>query len=1051
MTQDLYYVESGYLTPDAGYYVYTADAEAAISSQATMTVTAGVIKDAVSTITCQATVAAVISHIHGADLVAFSNAAIATQITVIRGNNVALTSVFSAAIDAVRGIYVTAQADSSANLDISNQRVRFTEAAANAAFALTATVDVIQGGTTQEAAADLTSAASVSVTIDKFVQGNITLASQVSVNISATAGLNGIASIAGEFTSTTDANRIRDFNIVESSAFTPTLSVDVFKNAFAVLDSQSSLTASAVATVSASVSASSQASTTVTTDRFRQAEVTLASQATLAADIVKVIDVTTNATGQFTLTTNISRSRDVSISLTGAFTPTLTADAFKNAFAVLDSQTSLTASAQINKSLAANLSSAFTQTFSGGNAVLATASLISQSTLYANRYVGSGRPVQLTSTDTSFSSTSQYGSHSLSIPGGPSTANIVFTYDNSDLYIPANTDFVFEFWFNLNGGTLLGSQDFFLCGHGDMTSLSAMSANDSWGLGFGGPTGFPRTRLRFKFATANNTFTTIETAEGAYVSGSSSWNQIVVSRRGSTITVSNQTLGKSATGTYSGAIYPAAYKKFRFENGFNYTAGSSTTSLLVDELSLRIGGDSTYYYLGLGFSEPIVNDPDTQVFLYHFNNNLNDDIISTLYANASLSSQFTLTGRITGPVKATASLSSTAGLACQASKSGEINLVAFSNASLSTTGRRVRFADSSQASESTLTTSAGVIKSSGVTLACSVALSADTSRIRSAIASWNALAAELVVADRFAQTSITLSSEFTQTTQAVKTAQVSTTANSAFAQTTVSENSRIIGASADFTTSSTVSVDAYKIKQFASEQSAFFAELAAIVKIGQGLIGLDVSATMTVSAEVTSGSVAYLNSQTQLSVYNARSRLAESSLVVTASLTANASSPKVFSATLAAVSTVTCEISKISGIIALEASSATLTVSAARTRHAEAHLDAFASDLTVGKKQTSAQANLVAQSTMTVEQTRFRLLTFSASLTGFAATVAVIDVVHIDAKLTWMIQADNRTSSIQADTRAYSIQEDDRDYLIVQEVREYAVTRELLTTELQGV
>ena len=119
MTQDLYYVESGYLTPDSGYYVYTADAEAAVSSAATMAVTAGVIKDCVSTIVCQTTVAAVISHIHGADLVAFSNAAIATQITVIRGNNVALTSVFSAAIDGSRGIYVSAQADSTASISIS--------------------------------------------------------------------------------------------------------------------------------------------------------------------------------------------------------------------------------------------------------------------------------------------------------------------------------------------------------------------------------------------------------------------------------------------------------------------------------------------------------------------------------------------------------------------------------------------------------------------------------------------------------------------------------------------------------------------------------------------------------------------------------------------------------------------------------------------------------------------------------------------------------------------------------------------------------------------
>ena len=48
---DLYYIESDYFTPDAGYYVYTADAGSAVTSTATMTCNAGKLQSAAVTIT----------------------------------------------------------------------------------------------------------------------------------------------------------------------------------------------------------------------------------------------------------------------------------------------------------------------------------------------------------------------------------------------------------------------------------------------------------------------------------------------------------------------------------------------------------------------------------------------------------------------------------------------------------------------------------------------------------------------------------------------------------------------------------------------------------------------------------------------------------------------------------------------------------------------------------------------------------------------------------------------------------------------------------------
>jgi hypothetical protein len=247
----------------------------------------------------------------------------------------------------------------------------------------------------------------------------------------------------------------------------------------------------------------------------------------------------------------------------------------------------------------------------------------------------------------------------------------------------------------------------------------------------------------------------------------------------------------------------------------------------------------------------------------------------------------------------------------------------------------------------------------------------------------------------------------------------------------------------------TQSTDSSRTRTLTSTQTAFASELIVIGKVGQGLIGLDVTATMTVSAEVTSGSVAYLSSQTQLTANNTILRLAESDLVVSATLIANAVSPKTFSASLTAVSTVACEISKITGFIALEAGSATLTADTSVIRRTEAHLDVLAFELAIGSRAQTAQAELVSTSSLTAGVGG--TFGFRSAMSGFAAEVAVIDIIHIDAKLTWMIFADDRDYSIQSDTRVYSITAEDRDYSIESENREYAVTRELLTTELQGV
>lgn len=147
MTQDLFYYESGYI--DESYFVYTADAESAQSSESTLSCDASVIAGGVAVfgsgdLTSTATLTCTISHIEGADLFAFTEAALSAEVSRIRDYNIETIAQFSIATDAVRGIYISAQADSAFNVAVDNSRVRDLEAAVDAAFSLAATVGVVK-------------------------------------------------------------------------------------------------------------------------------------------------------------------------------------------------------------------------------------------------------------------------------------------------------------------------------------------------------------------------------------------------------------------------------------------------------------------------------------------------------------------------------------------------------------------------------------------------------------------------------------------------------------------------------------------------------------------------------------------------------------------------------------------------------------------------------------------------------------------------------------------------------------------------------------------
>jgi hypothetical protein len=136
MTQDLYYFDSGYYSPDLDYFVYTADAESKVQSTVTVSISTSVIKPFSVAISSQFTVSSTISDIRGVDMFAFSNASINITVKRLRNNNIAASSAFTIVASGVRSKYVSASCDSSANISILASSTRIAQAAPSAAFSI---------------------------------------------------------------------------------------------------------------------------------------------------------------------------------------------------------------------------------------------------------------------------------------------------------------------------------------------------------------------------------------------------------------------------------------------------------------------------------------------------------------------------------------------------------------------------------------------------------------------------------------------------------------------------------------------------------------------------------------------------------------------------------------------------------------------------------------------------------------------------------------------------------------------------------------------------
>jgi hypothetical protein len=213
---DQLYIELDYFTPEE-YYVYTAEAEVAITSQSTISCDAVKIVESAAEFTAEFTQTATISHIEGADLFAFSDAELAAVAARIRFFNLETLAAFDIATD--YGLIKQGASTEAADfaLAISAELSRGFDIAVSAAFSLTGDGDVI--GAATEAAAELAAEFNCASVVNVIRDISADTSSQFDVNSDSNKITDSNTAIDCQFTQTAIVDKIAGYEINSNSQF----------------------------------------------------------------------------------------------------------------------------------------------------------------------------------------------------------------------------------------------------------------------------------------------------------------------------------------------------------------------------------------------------------------------------------------------------------------------------------------------------------------------------------------------------------------------------------------------------------------------------------------------------------------------------------------------------------------------------------------------------------------------------------------------------------------------------------------------------------------
>jgi hypothetical protein len=358
MTQDLYYYESGYLTPELGYFTYVADAESIQTSTSTLTVVVGKIVQAESAMTSSSTITATVSNQRGADLFAFANAALAIEVQRIRDNNTSATSVFDVATDATRTRYISASEDAAFSISLDSLRVRYEEAAIDAAFSLAASPEYYKG-----TSVELTSTASLTAVGTFPVSTTAQLYSQSSLDAILNIIHQGNAALASQASTNASLSTIKQAVINCQSLFTPAVVCNAIVDNSVTASSTTSLTAQPTFTFAISASITATASLALEINKIQQGAGDLTSSFTQDTNNLRIRYETVSLSSSATQLTQANRTTgSVLANLTTAFEQNLVNERTRNVPSTLSTEfTQTTTNSRTRDNLVAQTSE-FTET-----------------------------------------------------------------------------------------------------------------------------------------------------------------------------------------------------------------------------------------------------------------------------------------------------------------------------------------------------------------------------------------------------------------------------------------------------------------------------------------------------------------------------------------------------------------------------------------------------------------------------------------------------------------------------------------------------------------
>ena len=629
--------------------------------------------------------------------------------------------------------------------------------------------------------------------------GNLAIASS-SVSVSAGVSAQGdIASVTGYYIPdyiVTDyfQSGLIVGNAVLMASFASVSAVNKTVNANAVFTATFIQTGTISHIEGADLFAFTNAAIAVQVSRLRDNNIAVSAVFSIAVDGIRIRLSAGDDSALFSFTANtvLARSRDYASSQSAAFS--LAVDAVKTARASSSQQ------------------SQFTQTALASKAVVASANLLTHASIFVSRNVGNiqngNRPRNLSS-GAGFSTQAKFGSHSLS--GGN---NFNSNFVNNNFIVPtAAQSFYLEMWHYPT--TSDANHEFFA-----MFEFFAISQTSTGKYKFQGYGGNPNSNNNVSLAygythTVNHTL--------------NQWNHLAVVHTSTHLAyyINGQRVYVATEGVNPIPYY--GWGSLGNQSGALYGVGTHRTSNIICR-----GGpyllDEVYFVhdTTLGQSPTSLTiDVPTQArstttetkFLYHFDNNANDDVSIQHQGAAGLTSVSSVSATVGFITNAQASISASSSVAAVIGTLETTNLVAFSDAAVITNGNRIRTSTADCSTSLSVSTTAFRIKQ--IASVISATASIDIQAIKTAVgASNNSIA-------------------FTQSSQAVKT--VSTGSNVSSQTTFTGTISHIEGADLFAFTNSALTAAGLVNRSAVSNQTSAVIQTATALRIKQLTSGLSAS------------------------------------------------------------------------------------------------------------------------------------------------------------------------------------------------------------------